>query len=182
MALSLDDQIYSANLHSEASRQEWQQKHIMVRIKDNIYWLPMEIPADIQNILNHLPNTKEDNTLRTHQIKTRLSDDELDTFEMLVKASGLTQGEYIRGMVLNGCLEVTQTSLMDAQALEKLIALSAELGRVAGMIRKTVIVNKEFTVLSNTDMQQLEHHIRSLRKLQIYVQSLAEEIHGNLQT
>lgn len=94
--------------------------------------------------------------------------------------AGCPRGEYIRGMVLHGCVEVTQTSLVDAQALEQLTELSAELGRVASMIRRTVIVNKEFSVLSDTDKARLELQIRELRRLQSSIQHLAEKIYGNL--
>ena len=152
MEMYLDDIIRDADAQRDAARQEWKQKHILVRIGGAVCWLPLEVPAQVADVLAHLPEEREDpREERLHQIKTRLSDDEQETFELLVKASGLSQGEYIRGMVLNGHLEITQTSQVDADALAELTALSVQLGKIAGMIRMTVIVNKEPRILTGTE-------------------------------
>lgn len=183
MELYLDDIIRDADAQRDAAQVEWQLKHQMVRIGSTVYWLPLEVPAEVAQVLDHLPKEREDQKEeRLHQIKTRLSDDEQETFELLVKASGLPQGEYIRGMILNGHLEITQTSQVDTEALAELTQLSAELGRLAGMIRMTVISNKEPRILNSMDKAKLEAQMRELRQLQGWIQSLAEEIHGNLQT
>lgn len=180
---SLDEQIRDGELRREAEYQEWREKHIPVYYEGKIYWLTIMVPASIQAVLDHLPKEREDADIpRPRQIKARLSEEEWESFDILIKASGLPQGEYIRGMILNGSVEVTQTSLVDSKALEMLIALSAEIGKVAGLLRKTVIVNKEFAVLDHQDKMHLEHSIRSLRQLQTRLQTLAETIHGNLQT
>lgn len=180
MMTELDNLIREADRVREESPIQWKKKHLPVQYGDNIFWLTLEVPAEIAAVLAHLPPQREQEEQRLHQIKTRLSDEELEAFDLLVLASGLTQGEYIRGMVLHGCLEVTQTSLVDARALEQLTELSAELGRVAGMIRRTVIVNKDFAILSDTDKARLELQIRELRRLQSSIQHLAEKIYGNL--
>lgn len=181
MVMDLDEMILEAKLQQEEIPGQWRQQHLPVRYGDKIFWLTLEVPAEIAAVLAHLPPEREQAEQRLHQIKTRLSDEELDTFDLLVKASGLPQGEYIRGMILNGCVEVTQTSLVDVKALETLTELSAELGRIAGMIRRTVIVNKEFKILDGIDKARLESQIRQLRRLQSVIQNLAEEIHGHLQ-
>lgn len=177
----LDDIIQAAASKAAAEQQKWTAKHIPLKVNDTTVWVSTEIPADIQRVLNVLPDTKEAGTVkRSHQIKSRLSDEELESFELLVKTSGLSQTDYIRGMVLNGTVEVTQTSLVDAQALEELTSVSSTLGKIAGMIRMTVITNKEFAVLTSNEKKQLEHQLRSLRHLQTYIQALAEKIYGHL--
>lgn len=180
MMTGLDEMILEADRMRDDGPAHWQEKHLPMKYRDRIYWLTLEVPAEMAAVLAHLPPQREQEEQRLHQIKIRLSDEELEAFDLLVLASGLTQGEYIRGMVLHGCVEVTQTSLVDARALEQLTELSAELGRVAGMIRRTVIVNKDFAILSDTDKARLELQIRELRRLQSSIQHLAEEIYGNL--
>lgn len=181
MMTGLDNVIEAAGIRSAASYTEWEEKHLPVRIGEKTYWLSVEVPTKISQVLDHLPPEREREEQRLHQIKTRLSDEELETFDLLVMASGLPQGEYIRGMVLNGCVEVIHTSLVDARALETLMLMSTDLGRLAGMIRRTVIVNKEFAVLTPAEKDRLEEQLRQLRRLQSNIQTLAEEIHGNLQ-
>lgn len=182
MSMYLDDMIMEADAQKEAAQVAWEKKHKMVRINGVIHWLPIEVPGEVAEVLDHLPKEREDKREeRLHQIKCRLADEELETFNLLVQASGLLQGEYIRGMILNGCLEITQTSQVDADALEELSAMSAELGRLAGMIRMTVIVNKQMKTLTAAEKEVLEEHLWELRQLQSDIQSLAEEIHGNLQ-
>ena len=178
--LDLDEMIEAAGNRRTADQECWRKKHLPVRCGGTVYWLTLDIPAELSAVLSHLPPEREQEEQRLHQIKTRLSDEELETFDLLVKASGLPQGEYIRGMVLNGCVEVTQTSLVDARSLETLMGMSADLGRLAGMIRRTVIVNKDFAILTEASKERLEQQMRQLRRLQDQIQSLAEEIHGNL--
>lgn len=177
----LDDLIQAAAAKAAARQEEWTAKHIPVKIGDEVVWLSTEMPAEIRNILDVLPEEpNRSNAKRPHQIKTRLSDEELESFEILVQTSGLNQAEYIRGMVLNGSISVTKTSLVDAQTLEHLTALSGALGKLSGMIRMTVIANKEFKVLTAEEKNQLEHQLRSLRQLQSNIQALAEKIYGHL--
>lgn len=177
----LDDLIQAAAAKAAASQEEWTQKHFPIKIGDDVVWLSTEMPTEIRKVLDVLPDEPDkSNAKRPHQIKTRLSDEELESFEILVHTSGLSQAEYIRGMVLNGSVSVTQTSLVDAQALDALTALSGSLGKLSGMIRMTVITNKEFKILSCEDKDQLEYQLRSLRQLQSYIQALAEKIYGNL--
>lgn len=62
-----------------------------------------------------------------------------------------------------------------------LLSVSAELGRVAGTIRGTVIANKTFKNLMAEDKRQLEGELRDLRRIQYQVQTLAEKLYGNSQ-
>ena len=183
MNMRLDDTIAEAAVRAAASHTEWEQKHHPVRIDGKTYWLSTDIPKTIQDTLDVLPKAGEKTDVkRANQIKTRLSDEELEAFELLVKTSGLPQGEYIRGMVLNGKVAVTQTSYVDNATLETLTELSAQIGRIAGMLRQTVILNKEFAVLTYEDKSYLEQQIRTLRRVQSAVQRTAEELYGHLQT
>lgn len=180
--MTLDKTIADAAAKAAASHAEWEQKHYPVRIGGKTYWLSTDIPKDIRDTLDVLPKAGEKAEVkRGNQIKTRLSDEELEAFDLLVKTSGLPQGEYIRGMVLHGKVSITQTSYTDQQTLDTLTQLSAQVGKIAGMIRQTVIKNKEFAVLSSEDKSCLEQQIRSLRRVQTAVQRTAEELYGHLQ-
>ena len=182
MLPSLEQRIQAAAEKAAANLENWTTQYIPIKIDGKVYWLTTTVPTALQKIIDVLPKDREQTDVkRPHQFKTRLSDAEKDAFEILVTASGLPQGEYIRGMILNGHIEITQTSLVDSQALEILTFLSANLGKAAGMIRQTVIVNKEFAILDPDSKNQLELQMRSLRQLQTYIQHLAEEIHGHLQ-
>lgn len=183
MKMRLEDAIAAAAEKAAAAQQEWSQKHHPIRIGEKTYWLSTDVPKDIQDVLDVLPQEQEKKAVkRTNQIKTRLSDEELEAFELLTKASGLPQGEFIRGMILHGKINVTQTSCVDQQALETLTQLSSQMGKIAGMIRNTVIVNKEFSLLTNEAKANLEHQIRALRRIQSDVQKTAEALYGHLQT
>lgn len=180
--MNLDAAIATAAAKAAAAQKEWDTKHYPIRIGGKTYWISTDVPKDIQDVLDVLPQEQEKKDVkRTNQIKTRLSDEELEAFDLLVKTSGLPQGEYIRGMVLHGKVNVTQTSYVDNQTLETLTQLSAQIGKIAGMIRQTVIVNKEFAVLTYEDKAYLEQQIKSLRKVQSAVQRTAEELYGHLQ-
>lgn len=179
---SIDEIVADASERGEQLDQEWHEQHIPVKVNGKTYWITQQVPAELQNVIKHLPGKQNDGDVkRPHQIKTRLSDEELESFNLLVQASQLPQGDYIRGMVLHGTVEVTQTSLVDQEALDTLTWLAAHLGKVAGLIRNSVIVNKEFKTLSPADKDALEKEIRRLRKIQSLLQQLAEEIHGHLQ-
>lgn len=181
MFINLDDKIMKAAAKAAAAQDTWSQKHIPIRVDGKVVWVSTDIPADLKKVLDVLPKEKDSEPVkRPHQIKSRLSDEELEAFDTLLLASGLSQTDYIRGMVLNGRVNITQTSLIDAQALEMLTTLSADLGRIAGMMRQTIIVNKEFSVLTPESKDQLEAQLRMLRNLQTYIQRVAEEIHGHL--
>lgn len=179
---NLDERIEKAAAKADAEQKEWRKKHIPIKVDGKIVWVSTDVPAELQTVLDVLPKEKDATPAkRPHQIKTRLSDDELEAFDTLLIASGLSQADYIRGMVLLGRVNVTHTSLTDARTLEMLTSVSGTLGKIAGMIRQTVIVNKEFAVLTPESKEQLESQLRKLRQLQSYIQHLAEEIHGHLQ-
>lgn len=182
MVSSLDDRILAAAENAAAAQNAWKQKHIPIRVNGNTVWVSTDIPAELRNVLDVLPKEKDAEPVkRPHQIKSRLSDDELEAFDALLTASGLSQTDYIRGMVLHGRVNITHTSAVDAQALDALTTVSGNLGKIAGMIRQTVIVNKEFAVLTPESKDRLEAQLRALRQLQTYIQRLAEALHGHLQ-
>ena len=99
-----------------------------------------------------------------------------DPRELTDQPHGLPQGEYIQGMILKGRVSITQTSLVDAQALDILTNLSGNLGKITGMIHKTIIVNKEFAILDTESKKHLEIQMQNLQQLQSYIQHLAEDI------
>lgn len=177
----LDDLIQEAAAKGAAIQEERTKKHFPIKIGEETILFSPEPSVEIRQILDVLPEESDkSNAKRPHQIKTHLSDDELESFEILVQASGLSQAEYIRSMVLNGSVSVTQTSLVDAQTLDALTSVSSTLGKLSEMIRMTVIANNEFKILIHEEKNQLECQLRFLQQLQSYIQRLAEDIYSHL--
>jgi len=117
---------------------------------------------------------------RTYQVKTRLSEEEKRFFDQRVRTSGLSQGNFMRQVLLHESVEVRSVTSADAEALELLSGIASELGRIGGMIRGTVIRNKgEFGVLSPQEKAELEYQIRDLNRLKADIQKTVSTVYGN---
>lgn len=127
-----------------------------------------------------LERTSDSVPQRTHQVKTRLSDDEKRFFDQRVKLSGLSQGDFMRQILLHESVEIRSITATDAEALETLLGISSELGRIGGMIRGTVIRNKgEFGVLTPQEKGTLECQIRELNRLKADIQKAVLAVYGD---
>lgn len=75
------------------------------------------------------------NRSRPHQIKLRLSDEELAQFRELVAASGMSQQEYARHAVL-GAEIINDQTIVDNAALRKLVFELAKQGNNLNQLTK----------------------------------------------
>lgn len=119
-------------------------------------------------------------TGRDNQVKTRLTDTELKLFSERVKASGLKQGEFMRECLLHEEVHVRSLTEIDAQAFGKLMEISSDLGRIGGLIKGTVMVNKtEFGVLTPGDKEQLEVLIREMNTVKDDLLKVVQNLYGD---
>lgn len=119
-------------------------------------------------------------TGRVHQIKTRLTNSELALFRDRVEFSGMKQGDFIRTCLLNEKIIVRNLTDIDEQLFKKIIEISSDLGRIGGLIRGTVIANKEnFEVLTPDNKNQLEVEIRELHKVKQELLTVVQNLYGN---
>lgn len=126
------------------------------------------------------PKKKRVKTGRDNQVKTRLTDTEMQLFSERVKASGMKQGEFMRECLLHEEVHVRSLTEIDAQAFGKLMEMSSDLGRIGGLIKGTVMVNKdEFAVLTPTDKESLEALIRELNKVKDDLLKVVQNLYGD---
>lgn len=119
-------------------------------------------------------------TGRDTQVKTRLTDTEMELFSERVKASGMKQGDFMRECLLHETVNVRSLTEIDAQAFGKLMEISSDLGRIGGLIKGTVVANRDsFSVLSDDDKKQLEIEIRELNKIKDEVMKVVQSLYGN---
>lgn len=117
---------------------------------------------------------------RVNQVKTRLTDEELILFQARVKAAGMKQGDYIRELLLHEKVEIKNVTGIDAIALDTLMTIATNLGRIGGLIRTTVIANKDNpNILTAADKQKLEMEIKELSALKVEIQKVVQTIYGN---
>ena len=117
---------------------------------------------------------------RDIQVKTRLTEEEMNRFLERVKESGAKQGEFMRECLLNAEVHVQSLTDIDAEALGTIMEMASDLGRIGGLIKGTVVANKEnFEVLTPEAKQSLEKEIRELNALKEDLQRVVQKLYGN---
>lgn len=119
---------------------------------------------------------------RTIEVKVRLTEDEKKLLDSRVLASGESQGEFIRHAILHEKIETRRVFAVDAQAMSALMKMGSELGKIGGLIKKTVAVNKEFAVFTQEQKSQYEALMRDLEQLKNKMQKVVQEIYGHTKT
>ncbi len=126
------------------------------------------------------PKKKRVKTGRDNQVKTRLTDTEMQLFSERVKASGMKQGDFMRECLLHEEVHVRSLTDIDAQAFGKLMEMSSDLGRIGGLIKGTVMVNKdEFGILTPTEKEKLEALIRELNTVKDDLLKVVQNLYGD---
>jgi len=126
------------------------------------------------------PPKKRVKTGRDNQVKTRLTDTEMKLFSERVKSSGMKQGEFMRECLLHEAVNVRSLTDIDAQAFGKLMEMSSDLGRIGGLVKGTVMANKdEFAVLSPAEKDNLEALIRELNKVKEDLLKVVQNLYGD---
>lgn len=128
-------------------------------------------------------NEGQSDSKRTIQVKTRLSQEEKALLDQRVADSGLNQGDFIREILLDTPMTFRQVTQIDVDAIERLLHISADLGKIGGLIRGCVIRNKtEFDVMTPETKAALEKEIRDLCRLKQEIRTFLEETYGNSET
>lgn len=126
------------------------------------------------------PKKERLKTGRDNQVKTRLTDNEMILFSDRVKASGMKQGDFMRECLLHETVNVRSLTEIDAKAFGLLMEMASDLGRIGGLIKGTVVVNKdEFAVLTLEDKENLEEEIRELNRLKEKIMKVVSDLYGN---
>lgn len=60
MIPGLDAKIKEVDQQRRMIPDAWEQKHLPVRYGGRIYWLTLEVPAEMADVLAHLPQQRED--------------------------------------------------------------------------------------------------------------------------
>ena len=116
---------------------------------------------------------------RTNEVKVRLTDDEKKLLEGRVWASGMKQGEFVRQAILHEKIETRSVLAADARTMSELMKMGSELGKIGGLIKKTVTTNKEFAIFTPEEKSQFEKQMRDLETLRREIQKVVQDIYGN---
>jgi len=120
---------------------------------------------------------------RDYQFKTRLTKEEAEIFLDRVKKSRLKQGEFMRQIMLNEEVNIYTVTELDEQAFVKIMEMASDLGRIGGLIKGTVIANKDnFSVFTADDKEKFEKEIRELNELKEEMQKAVQWVYGNSKT
>lgn len=120
---------------------------------------------------------------RNHEVKTRLTEGELKLFRERVKKSRLKQGDFMRSILLNEEVHVHTLTEIDEQAFIKIMDIAADLGRIGGLIKGTVMANRDnFVVLTPESKEEFEKEIKELNKLKEDLQKAVQWVYGNSET
>jgi len=113
---------------------------------------------------------------RDNQIKTRLTDSEMVTFQKRVQKSGLSQGEYMRSAVLQGQIIVKEENYTDILLIDELALLRAEVGRQGGLLKMLIRPNEGQRELNPSEWNELISYIRQNEDIKNTLAKLEEEI------
>lgn len=102
---------------------------------------------------------------RKHQVKTRLTDAELQQFQNRLKKSGLSQGEYLRSAALTGQIVIRESDPTNIALLDELALIRAELGRQGGMLKMIIKPNEGQRELAPDEWAALIQAVRDVEKM-----------------
>ena len=111
------------------------------------------------------PRKKRKSLGRTQQVKTRLTEAELQQFHRRVKKSGLSQGEFIRSAILTSQIVINERSEIDVAILDELAKIRADLGRQGGLLKMIIKPNEGQRELAPDEWAALIQTIRDMEKM-----------------
>lgn len=114
---------------------------------------------------------KQTSAGRTHQIKTRLNERELEQFRRRVAKSGLAPSEFIRKAILNERIEIVERGFADIELLDEIAHLRAELGRQGGLLKMLIKPNEGQREITPNEWKEL---ICLVREIQVSKKNLSE--------
>ena len=138
--------------HSAAEAILKAEKHKAIDPKDAKH------PEDIEK-------KKRKNNGRTASMIIRITPEEKEKIQEDIKKSGHKQSDYLREQVLNGCIKELPHTVEQLEAIQTLRELTKEMGRVEGMIAKTIRINEEMHAISPAELEELKAENKELKKL-----------------
>lgn len=111
---------------------------------------------------------------RNTKVGARFTETECKQLEAKIKLSGLPQGEYVRRMLLDGEIMITQRSALDCTTLSLLSGMRADLGRLGSYIgvlidaykgqHKASVDIEDWISRADTTLQQLKDRVRKVEE------------------
>ena len=102
---------------------------------------------------------------RKNLIKTRLSDSEYRAFTARVKRSKLSASEFLRRAALTGRIVIPLHTELDVAMLDELALLTADVGRIGGLLKMTIRPNEGQRTLHPAEWEELLHAARQVERM-----------------
>lgn len=125
-----------------------------------------------------LEKKKKKKLTRSKSMLVRLTPEEYDFVQTKIDKSGHKQSDYLRAQVMYGSVNEVPASMEAIETLNELKSLVKEMGRIEGMIAKTIKVHEKSYFLSKEEMQELKKEVADLKQFKQEVRNKIREWYG----
>ena len=115
---------------------------------------------------------------RNKSMLVRLNQNEYDFVQNKIDKAGCTQADYLRAQIMYGSVNQMPKSMEAIETLNELKSLVKEMGRIEGMIAKTIKVHEKSYFLSKEEMQELKEEVADLKQFKRKVKGKIREWYG----
>lgn len=115
---------------------------------------------------------------RNKSMLVRLNQNEYDFVQNKIDKAGCTQADYLRAQIMYGSVNQVPESMEAIETLNELKSLVKEMGRIEGMIAKTIKVHEKSYFLSKEEMQELKEEVADLKQFKRKVKGKIREWYG----
>ena len=116
---------------------------------------------------------KKTNNPRNKHIDVRLTEEEFNHFKFKAASTGLTASEYIRNIGMSYPLK----SMVDQLAVDELIKVRADFGRVGGLFKKWLVAQEGRTGnIGSKNYEDVNKIVEELELKQIEILRIAQKI------
>jgi len=160
---------------------EEENKWAGIKMAEELMAIEAEEEIKVEENIEAKPRKKRVGAGFTNQIKTRLTDEQLEKFEERVIKSGLSQSEFVRRAVLQNKIVIKERSPVEVALLDEVSLLRADLGRQGGLLKMIIKPNEGRRELVPDEWNELISAVRDIEKLTNRIAKLEVAIlHGNL--
>ena len=110
---------------------------------------------------------------RTVQKMTRFTPEEWEKIEEKISEAGVSQGDYMRSMMLKGKVVVKQKNKNSDQTLEDIQQIKSEIGKIGGMM-KQIMIKQE--AMSKEEREEFFSTLKTIQDLKIGLQNLEKRM------
>lgn len=121
---------------------------------------------------------KKKKLTRNKSMLVRLNQTEYDYVQTKIDKSGQRQSDYLRAQIMYGSVNQVPESMESIETLNELKNLVKEIGRIEGMIAKTIKVHEKSYFLSKEEMQELKKEVADLKQFKREVKGKIREWYG----